>query len=365
MSGKLKIYACSGIGSTKSGAYDYWTDNTATISNTQAVNTMLALINRNRIEVLRLQGLTDADKCELLNDIDLYVLCMAAARNYADDNKKLLYAGVVIGNMVDERKFSSFESLDNDERDAHLDALLETMYQRVSDEQETSKSKGFIDWYERMIIRRNKVGLTTEQQQKARKSLKLKKGIKGIGAGDWTENSDLAEYLTKGSEYFLYLYFTDEQLAKLPAVFKIKAKLQKQTYDYCKQLFVDVYGSEDAMQEIIYAGIVDYNGHTPEEVCEKIAKDGKPIGSLVWTVADIIAVISACLTFLLGVITAICTSVAQTNVAKYGALDKQALDKSTPNTSDFDGIGTPNSSDWTKYLPILAIAAGIYVILKN
>ena len=163
------------------------------------------------------------------------------------------------------------------------------------------------------------------------------------------------------------MYFTQEQFAKIPAVFKLKAKKQKQTYDYCKQLFVDVYGSEDEMKAIIYAGIVDYNEHTPEEICAKIAS-GEPYGiGPAWTVAEIISVISAVLTFLLGVITAICTSVAQTNVAKYGAMDKDSLDKSTPDASDFDGLDTSglSKSDWTKYLPYLAIGAGVLILLRK
>lgn len=369
MSGKLKIYACSGFSSPEAGTYDYWTDNTSTITNTQAVNTMLALINRNRIEVLRLAGMTDQDKRDNLNDIDLYVLCMSAAQRYEKDEAKLKYAGVVIGNMQREGKFN-FKSLDNGERDEHLDKLLDTMFTRVSDEQEKEHNKDFEAWYNKKIVNRNKVGLNFGQQQNFRKAVKKGvAGIKGIGEVDdaWKENADLAELLTKGSEYFLYLYFTPEQFAKLPALFKKKAKLQKQTYDYCKQLFVDVYGSEDEMKEIIYTGIVDYNGATPEEICAKIVNDAQSVGALAWTVADIIAVITACLTFLATIIAAICQSVAQTNVAKYGAMDKKAIDNSTPDPSDFDGLDTSglSKSDWSKYLPYLAIGAGVLILLRK
>ena len=46
MSEKLKIYACSGIGSTDpQKPVEYFTDGTSTVSNTQAVNTILARIN--------------------------------------------------------------------------------------------------------------------------------------------------------------------------------------------------------------------------------------------------------------------------------------------------------------------------------
>jgi hypothetical protein len=71
MPGKLKIYACSGIGDVQDKAVAYWTDNTRTIDNTQAVNTLLALINRNYIEVARLHGMSPVDKIANLNDIEL------------------------------------------------------------------------------------------------------------------------------------------------------------------------------------------------------------------------------------------------------------------------------------------------------
>ena len=56
MAERLKIYACSGIGESaepQQKMWDYWTDNTDCVSNTQAVNTLIALINRNYIEVTR------------------------------------------------------------------------------------------------------------------------------------------------------------------------------------------------------------------------------------------------------------------------------------------------------------------------
>ena len=77
MANKLKIYACSGIGN-ENVRYTYWLDNTKTVSNTMAVNTLLALINRNNIEILRLVTMTNEQKLANLNDIDVYVLCCFA-----------------------------------------------------------------------------------------------------------------------------------------------------------------------------------------------------------------------------------------------------------------------------------------------
>ena len=76
MADKLKIYACSGIGDTgESRIFDYWTDNTQTVSNTQAVNTLLALINMRVAEVGSL-SLTQDEQAECLNDIDLYAISL-------------------------------------------------------------------------------------------------------------------------------------------------------------------------------------------------------------------------------------------------------------------------------------------------
>ena len=61
MSEKLKIYACSGIGETDKKTSAYWTDGTNSVSNTQAVNTLLAKINLAWAEYTNMRDLSQAD----------------------------------------------------------------------------------------------------------------------------------------------------------------------------------------------------------------------------------------------------------------------------------------------------------------
>ena len=80
MSGKLKIYACSGIGSTDAQKrVGYWLDGTNTLSNTQAVNTLLARINEKYIAATRLTDIGKGEKIALLNDVDLLQVALEAA----------------------------------------------------------------------------------------------------------------------------------------------------------------------------------------------------------------------------------------------------------------------------------------------
>lgn len=364
MANRLKIYACSGIGSTnpEQGVLNYWTDNTNTLTNTQAVNTLLALINRNYIEVNRLQNMTAEDKIANLCDIDVYTVCLAAAQRYKDDPKALEHAGVVIGMMMADGDFD-YQSLNNSERDAHLDHLLDKANDLFEEEKIDHTNQAFVKWYNETVVARNKVGL----QQ-------------GVGVNDdWRQDKDLANYLLKGSEYFLYTYLTDEQINSMPSknakTFREKRAKQRKTYNYCKSLFVDVYGSEDEMQEIIRAGIIDCFEATPEEVCDLIVKgdfrdvkgvgEGVTIGVL--SVAEFITVLTAVFTFVGGIIAAICSMVAQTNVAKYGALDQEVVNTSIPTPEDYDGLSgrSVTTAGASKWLIVALIGTAAVWFMKN
>ena len=357
MANRLKIYACSGIGSTnpEQGVLNYWTDNTDTLTNTQAVNTLLALINRNYIEVNRLRNMTADDKIANLCDIDVYTVCLAAAQRYKDDPKALEHAGVVIGMMMADGDFD-YQSLNNSERDAHLDHLLDKANDLFEEEKIDHTNQAFVKWYNETVVARNKVVL----QQ-------------GVGANDdWRRDKDLANYLLKGSEYFLYMYLTDEQINSMPAknakTFRDKRAKQRKTYNYCKALFVDVYGSEDEMQEIIRAGIIDYFQETPENICKEIAS-GKVVSANGIGIATeiIVAIIGAVVTVVTGVITAICTMVAQTNVAKYAALDSEVVNTSIPTPEDYDGLSgrSVTTAGASKWLMVALLGTAAVWFLKN
>ena len=94
MANKLKIYACSGIGDAAEQApTKYWTDDTNTLQNTQAVNSLLAQINLRWSEVTRLQ-ISQQDKADTLCDMDVLLVSLDAAKRYAKDADKLKKAGL-------------------------------------------------------------------------------------------------------------------------------------------------------------------------------------------------------------------------------------------------------------------------------
>lgn len=364
MADKLKIYACSGIGDAESAAQPkmlgYWLDGTNTISNTQAVNSLLVKINSNRIKAYRLQTLSVAGKIDCLNRMDFYYVCLLAARRFEKDNEALYRAGAVIAKMYDD---GMFLDLNLDDRETHLAELIAYANSAFdSDEAVEFTNKNLEEWWNNDIIARNKNGLNFGQQQNLRKALKKSaEQISGIGEVDesWKDDPDLAKYLNKGSEYFLYIYFSENQLKKLPAVFRIKRKKQLTTYNYCKQLFVDKFGTFEDMQDIIYYGIMDYFGATPREVCNDIVKGKiKPVGI---ATEVIVALIGAAVTLITGIITAICSMVAQTNIAKYGALDEEVVRDSVPAETDYSDLnftGTSSKSNW-----LLLAVAGIAAVL--
>ena len=389
MSGKLKIYACSGIGSTdaQNKRVGYWLDGTNTLSNTQAVNTLLARINEKYIAATRLVHISPEEKIALLNDVDLLQVALEAAKRFKGSDEQLRHAGEVICEMWQQGAFK-YDALDPRKREDHLDELLGKFDEAVSDTTPVQNlDQAFMDWWQSTVVNRNKLGLNFGQEQLARKALKQAtekikakiEEIKGIGEvdweqynnGDWLENPDLAKYLTDGATYFIYTYFTDEQAKQLPTVFQKKRIGQKKTYQYCLQMFIDKYGSEQDMQRIIRAGIMDELQVTPEEFCEEVLsgkRDPEAVGFLfgaetaaagIKILIELLAVISS---ILVGIITAICSMVAQTNVAKYGAIDQKVVDTSVPNPEDYDsldlGLGKLSAnSSWLGYA-LVAIVAG-------
>lgn len=340
MADKLKIYACSGIGETPAGRkWEYWTDNTVTVRNTQAVNTLLALINEKYTELAFLRTLTDEQAIKNLNAIDLYVVCLDAAQRLSEQPDQLHLAGVAISVMYSEGAFSS-NVLDEAERDRNLDQLITTARQKqAAAGWIKSPDEKFMSWWSQYVDALNKVGLSDEEQEIVTDALDAAK-VSGIGASDYNENADLAKYLNNAGEYFMYRYFTEEQLASLPRVFTTKKKQQDKIYNYCKGLFTQTYGTQDAMDRIIRSKIIEQSGDTPENVCATIADSKRKVAGIgVITVAEIITIITSIVVpVVVAIIGAICDAVAKKNADKYAAINQMAIDGGVPNEEDLKGI---------------------------
>lgn len=376
MSEKLKIYACSGIGETDKKTSAYWTDGTNSVSNTQAVNTLLAKINLAWAEYTNMRDLSQADKLELLNEIDWLSVALDAAKRFSGDNEKLLYAGVVISQMAADGAFDG-QSTDLREREDRLEELIEKANKEYTEDNLSlaAQDQEFMRWWKETIVARNKVGLNFGQQQNVRRAIKEGASqIKGIGAADesWRENQDIAQYLTQAGRYFTYIYFTNEQLAKVPDIFRLRAAAQRRVYNYCKAYFVNVYGSEEDMQDIIRAGIIkDSKGVSPEEICAKIAGTPKKVGSvtvsIVIGIKEIITILTLAIGFILGIVKLICDCVYKSNVAKYAAMRDSIINQGGAQKDDFEdldiGGNTMLSKDNNKWFSIAAVAAGLLLLI--
>ena len=359
MSRKLKIYACSGIGGADS-QYSYWLDNTQTVSNTQAVNSLLSMINLNYSEVQNL-GLTTQEKLERLNQIDMYSVAIYYAQVYHELPEDLHRAGQVIGCLLDKGVFD-YDSLSNEERDKHLDDVFEKVADVINDDT-LKASDSFTDWWKRIVEDRNKVGLSVEEQNAINSVLNnSKEGA--ISGNDWRNNKDLAKYLDNASEYFLYTYFTNEQLKHLRQVFKAKKMTQLKTYDYCKAMYVGVYGNETEMQNVIRAGIMRDFKTTPEKVCAEIVAGTRKVKG-VGELAAILSAIAALLTAVVSAVIAICKAVAEAKIAKY-QVDIDNAAAATPNEEDYNGIGDDSTSgSGSKKILLVAAAVAIYLMFNN
>ena len=216
MSDKLKIYACSGLGENESGTYQYWLDNTKTVSNTQAANKLIALINLKYVQATRQTGLTPIQRSELLDEVDILCVCLYYANDYKGKPDSLHHAGEVIGAMVEKGMFK-FNSVNSKERDEHLDELLDKMESLMSEDMNAPKD--FIQWWKTEIEDSEKVGMSVEEQEKITNALET---AKPVGTTDKTifDDPDIGKYMSDAGTYFLYTYFTKEQLEDIQSIFK-------------------------------------------------------------------------------------------------------------------------------------------------
>lgn len=380
MADRLKIYACSGIGDTQEAgsSFTYWTDNTNSLYNTQAVNLLLSRINLCLSDLENL-NLSKKEQINKLNLIDFYVVCLHAAQEYRKHYSILEKAGGVISAMWESGMFDS-QSLNNDERDKNLDDLIMLLDERMAIDETYNMTDKFAKWWADEVVALNKVGLSASEAQAVESA--LEQGVSGIGELDWRDNKELANYLTKGGTYFLYTYMTDAQLKQLPFTNKSaiskKKKEQLKTYNYCKSLFVGIYGTETAMQNIIRSGIQADFKDTPENVCASIASGEKKIEGIGVIIPPVVlaAIVTGVFSLLIAVISAICTAVAKSKADEHAAIDEKAIKASCPNASDYDGIdwggnsnknggnGT-NTASLSGILKYVLLGTGLMFVLKK
>ena len=364
MASKLNIYACSGVGDNRSG-YDYWEDNLNPINNTQATNGFVARIDLLVAELSNLQ-LSQSEQIAKLNDLDFYTVCAAYTQQYAGDKSALERIGRVLGALKEQGVFS-FDSTNNNARDAHLDAIFDQVEAVLADGAEQPTIAAFENWWNKYVMERDQFGLSEAQRKKA----------KGIGAAeDALNDENIGQYLTKAADYFLYRYFTPEQLQSLPRVFRKKREYQDMIYENCKGLYIKTYGDEQSMQNLIRTGIVESMKDQPENICASIANRGAQsvgeaaaatimIGKI--TLEAFISILTTVLGVLATIVGYICSYATKVGEAKYASLNRSIIDNGEIAPSDYNGVfkDMPNVGEKNTWLPLLAIGAAILLILKK
>lgn len=365
---KLKIYACNGVGNADN-RLTYWTDNTLSENNTQAVNNLLSMINFEYAKVVNLD-LSEDETLDRLDNIDLYCVCMRYAQEYSNNREELHRAGQVIGELVESGVFEC-DLLSNDERDVHLDSLFDVVEQAMKSGKQTKGNVAFMEWWHENVEELNSIGLSKSQQTAVRKLMK-----KDGSVGD-VDSADLNKYLNDAGEYFLYTYFTEEQLEALPYVFRRKANYQKNLYQYCRELYIKQNGTEQSMQNIIRAGIIDLMKCTPEKACENIytayvESNKQGVGALteaaiasITVVLKLIVAIASLLSVVGGIITTICNAVVACHVADQSSVDDKYIKDQQPAPEDYNDLDLDSINNNKNYLAIGAAVLALLLLLKR
>ncbi len=311
MNNGLKIYACSGVGSGIGDPkynFTYWVDNTDTTTNTKAVNNLLAFINSVNAEMIYTEQ-TEEELIAKCNAIDLYITCLQAAKSF--HNEELKRAGRIIAIMVKEDFFNS-QSLNDGERDTNLDGLISRFYQSMKSQDEYNVNTPFYDWFVTNVANYDYVGLSVEQQEKAKEYLQAEN--EKVGAT--SSGGNAVEKFVECGGYYLYLYFNEEERKKLPFWVQMKIKKELEVKKYVLGVYEQI-ASPEAMEENIRIGVMKNYGHTPEWMIEQInnstkfetKKIGGPLSATV--IVAIIEAVVTILTTLIPAIIGLCVSITQ------------------------------------------------------
>lgn len=380
MSDKLKIYACSGVGNSTDDAkkpfgYEYWLpEGYSELDNTQAANSLLVKINLCRSQLFHLRNLTEQDKVELLNRIVLYSLCLSFVCEYASDKEMLEKAGKAIGVLMAQGVFAD-PNITLDGGNERIANLIMSVNDIMDNGSEIKPDAEFMTWWAQDVLAYDKFGLNAEKRNTVRKAVKQAAAVSGIGDLDknWQRDPNLSPYLNKAGEYFLYTYFTEDQLKKLPRVFRTKRLQQIKLYTQCKTLFIRAaYGKEEDFKNVIRTGIVGDFGEQPEQVCKTIVVNGgkvksvkgQGVGVVPLTGAEIVAIVAACLTFLGTIISAICKMVSDSKIAADKPISADQAKAASPSPTDYSGTnGGGIDTEEDSLTPLLLIGGVAAVAL--
>lgn len=359
MADKLQIYACSGVDGTPD--VGFVTENTNTATNTQAMNTMLSYMNLFATEVRCLKFVSEKEKEEKMNKLDICSIAFYYARMYRQDKEALHDVGIVLSKLYADGKFD-LQSTDTKEHEEHVDNLIVVTDEMVSTGEYTEPTdSAFWEWWQTEVVKGAKEGLDKEQQEAL---LAAEASAKPVGATITTDYGDLNKYLYDGGTYFIYLYMPENRLSELTYAMRKKRRKQQEVYEYCKKCFTSIYGSEEAMQRVIRSGIVEDFGVQPEDVLEDILtgkREDHSIGQL--AVEVIAAIITAIASIIIALIGGLLDYGAKVATVKYTVPNDVEDGMSDP--ADWEGLGTNGSSNSKVVMIGLAALAALFFINEN
>lgn len=345
MSG-LKIYACSGVG--EAADLDYWLNGTKTATNSQAVNYLLAKINYLNVTLKLYQN--PEQIADVANELDFYLLALYCIDNYGNEPAELPRAGRILAHMYASGMFN-LGSIDDDKRSENLDELEKDFTRYMS--MRSDFSDGAVDienWWNDTIIPASQTPALSPEKQKASEEF-FAKSISG-------PTGDFSVYLDDAGSYFLYMYIPESEISKYPFVIRARRAKEIELYNYVVKCATPLYGSVEAIDEIIYSGVVKKYNAFPEDVIKTLSTES---GIGVLSEAVILAIIKAVALVLTAIIYGIIDYCKTVAVAKY----------EVPENSDY---GIAQDTDWTEldraenlksFIKWGAIGAVVYLVIKK
>ena len=318
----LKIYACSGFGGVGNSAadYRYWLDNTSTITNTRAVNGLLSSINL-LFSDLQYKELSDDEIKKDLNLIDLYVVCLKGAERYSGDISLLARWGGVVNSMSEEGMFD-YTTLNNEERDIHLDILIHEAEQRMDSDNEYTLSDSFGSWYEKDVLDEDWNGIKDGGAL----------NVFNYSGSGISGTSDAGSILSDAGYYFFGTYFSDAQVKRGGKSLGIKVRYERDFYQKAETTYSSLY-SKDAFARVIYTGCQNSLKRSPERAAESVCGSTRGVGSIVVILQLVVKILSIVLPALTTIVTSVveyfknknATTISKKDINN-SILDKEALE---------------------------------------
>ena len=205
-------------------------------------------------------------------------------------------------------------------------------------------------------------------------------GIHSIGLTPrWEDNYTLKKYLSEGAEYFLYTYINPQEMYLYPKKVKDKYYIQMKTRQWIRDIFVNIYGTDEDLDKLIRQNIVktfaDHgaNVSSPEEVLRRLqaGEEYEFIGIsdvvLAAIITAVIGLVSTCIGYLVDYFM---KKEFEEIRSKYTVPTAESILSGTPNASDWpnldEALGTKQqTAGASKWMLLALIPTALYMMFGN